>query len=408
VPDHSLFSLRTLVAVSLTTLALGCATQPPPSTAVAQATREIPESELLDVGIRVFDPGLPQPDEHAMEEQGIYPDVRKSEARFMAVTLMETMQATGQWGAVRVLPEEFGTTDLEIEAAIVESNGLELQLEVVATDSKGRVWIEKTYVAQANVLGYDQDEGLRREPFQHLYNTIANDLVLYRSKLEPAERRELRTISELKFAADLAPEAFGSYLTTDRKGRAEIAHAPAQGDPMIDRVAAIRERDALVIDTLNDHYATFTAQMTAPYDDLRSYSYEEQMALKELRRQARIRKIVGVLAIVGAVLVDPASSGAAVARDLALFGGLYAFQRGMALSSEAKIHLQAVQELAGSFDLEVAPLLVDVKGETLQLTGSAEVQYAAWRQLLREIFASEVGLPVDLNSSAEIAGEAGG
>lgn len=403
--DHSRRSVQTLVAAGLAVLTLGCAAQPPPSTAVAQATREIPESELLDVGIRVFDPGLPQPDEHELEEQGIYPDVRKSEARFMAVTLMETMQATGQWGAVRVLPREFGSTDLDIDAIIVESNGLKLELEVLATDSKGRVWIEKTYKAEANVLGYDQEEGLRREPFQHLYNTIANDLVQYREKLEPTERRELRAISELKFAADLAPDAFGNYLTGDRKGHVQVAHAPAQGDPMLDRVAAIRERDALVIDTLNDHYATFAAQMAAPYDDLRSYSYEEQIALRELRRQARIRKIVGVLAIVGAVLVDPGSSGAAVARDLALFGGIYALQSGMALSAEAKIHREAVEELAGSFDLEVAPLLVDVKGETLKLTGSAEVQYQAWRKLLREIFASEVGLPANPNTSADEPGK---
>ena len=45
------------------------------------------------------------------------------------------------------------------------------------------------------------------------------------------------------------------------------------------------------------------------------------------------------------------------------------------------------------------PLLVEVEGKVLQLTGSVESQYASWRELLREIFATETGLPV-ISSSA--------
>jgi len=38
---------------------------------------------------------------------------------------------------------------------------------------------------------------------------------------------------------------------------------------------------------------------------------------------------------------------------------------------------------------------VDVEGRTLQLTGSAEQQYAEWRQLLRQLYENETGLPAD-------------
>jgi hypothetical protein len=62
------------------------------------------------------------------------------------------------------------------------------------------------------------------------------------------------------------------------------------------------------------------------------------------------------------------------------------------------MHAEALRELAASLDSDVAPLLVDVEGEVMRLTGSVETQYATWRQLLREIFASETGLPVDPNT----------
>ena len=42
------------------------------------ATAEIPEDLLLDVGIQVFDPGLPEGDESALEGFGIFPGVRKA------------------------------------------------------------------------------------------------------------------------------------------------------------------------------------------------------------------------------------------------------------------------------------------------------------------------------------------
>ena len=34
-----------------------------------------------------------------------------------------------------------------------------------------------------------------------------------------------------------------------------------------------------------------------------------------------------------------------------------------------------------SFDAEVSPLVVEVEGETVELTGSAEAQFAEWRKI---------------------------
>ena len=61
-----------------------------------------------------------------------------------------------------------------------------------------------------------------------------------------------------------------------------------------------------------------------------------------------------------------------------------------------------MKELAASFELEVAPLVVDIQGETVRLTGSREEQYAAWRDLLRQIYAAETGLVADPNAPGDL------
>jgi hypothetical protein len=44
-------------------------------------------------------------------------------------------------------------------------------------------------------------------------------------------------------------------------------------------------------------------------------------------------------------------------------------------------------------------MVVDVEGRTLQLKGSAEQQYAEWRQLLRELYEHETGLPASATAA---------
>ena len=79
-------------------------------------------------------------------------------------------------------------------------------------------------------------------------------------------------------------------------------------------------------------------------------------------------------------------------RDVMVVGGVYAIKSGFDKSSETDIHRDAITELDDSFSAEARPLVVEVDGEIHELTGSAEVQYAKWRALLKRIYASETGL----------------
>ena len=71
--------------------------------------------------------------------------------------------------------------------------------------------------------------------------------------------------------------------------------------------------------------------------------------------------------------------------------GLYQYKSGMDKGREAEIHVEAIRELGGSFDAALAPLVVEVEGKQLKLSGSAENQYRQWRKLVQEIYTSETG-----------------
>ena len=388
-------SVSCLLLVGVT---IGCSTAPPRPVEpvdLVQATNEVVEDHLLDVSIVVFDPGLPGEDEELPD--GVQPEVRKAEARYMAYRLEETMQETGHWGAVRVVPPDASRGDVVVSARILESSGRDLNLYVRATDATGNVWFENRYKGRADPTAYQPETIGRTQPFQNVYNRIANDLVRALGKLDPDELIEVRRVAQLDYAADLAPMVFEDYLETDRKGRMKVARLPAEDDPMMARVNEIREREYFFVDVLNQHYASFSQDMVTPYDNWRMFSYEEQVALTALRRKATTQQVLGGLAVLGSILMGGGSTTERVIRDAAMVGGIAAISAGVGTRKEAKIHVQALEELSASFDSEVEPMVMEVDGRVLRLTGSVETQYETWRQLLSSIWADETGLPTDPN-----------
>ena len=362
-----------------------------------QAQTEIPEEELLDVGIHVFDPGLPEDEEalFALEEKGVFPDVRKSEARYIPFQLMQTLQSTGYWGAVRLVPAA-NAVDVMVSGTILKSHGKNLEVEIQVVDASGKRWLKKQYKRQASVSAYTKKRGVveHPDPYQSLYNKIANDILEKRRKLDAEDVQQVRLLSQLKFAVDLAPTPFEDYLKVDKKGRYSIEKLPAHDDPMMARVNNIRERDFMFIDTLNEFYANFFLRMDEPYDSWREYSYKEEVELARMKKEAWIRMLAGVGAM---------AAGVATRRPgVSVIGGMV-MTDGMSKMEEAKMHREALKELTASLDADIAPLLIDMEGEVTRLTGSVETQYATWRNLLRKIFASETGLPIDPNSETPLA-----
>ncbi|MCC5871624.1 MAG: hypothetical protein JJU22_04445 [Gammaproteobacteria bacterium] len=364
------------------------------TTPARQATEAIPEALLLDVGIQLFDPNVPE-EWRDRERDGILPEVRRAEARFMPFILKDTLESTGNWGAVRVVPRETLAVDLTVNSRILESNGETLRLEVEVSDASGRRWFKREYSYQASRYAYDEAAPAGLDPFQMVYNEIANDMLAYRERMSAAEIAQVREIGRMRFAREFAPEAFDGYLQENR-GRYELLRLPAENDPMMTRIARVREREHLFIDTLDAHYAHFNGQMDTPYTEYRRHTYREAVALREMRESARNRTIMGALAVAGGIYAasQSDSSYGRAAGHLGILGGAYMIRDGLGRRQEAELHALTLNELANSLEQEITPSVIELDDRTITLTGTVDGQYDQWREILHELYQSDVGLPV--------------
>jgi hypothetical protein len=397
-----------LLGFSLPVLAFalaGCVTsetKPVPKIIPTQATVHIPEAELLDVGIRVFDPGIPknlENDDEALAKKRIYPDLRKAEARYIPTLLRQTLEGTAQWGAVRVIPETAQFVDVIVTGKLIDSNGGYLAIDVTATDAAGRVWIrDKRYSAIVDLGAYKTTASLKaRDPFQNVYSEIANDLVAARDRLTSLDRETIRKVASLKFAEDLAPDAMKGMTSVDKNGVTQIARLPAEGDPTLARIERIRERDTAVVDTVNDYYAGFHDTMEDSYGSWRQTSFAELEKEMRAKSSARTRTVLGAAALIASIFAPNSCSSYDACRinnamrNAGAMGGLAAVISGIKKYGDARTHADALKELTLSFQSEVAPQVVEVEGHTLRLTGTAEDQYREWRKLLKQLYIEETG-----------------
>ena len=396
--------MKTPLLLMLTLACTGCTVSEvitAEKTPLNVASLDIAESMLLDVGIMNFAPGIPE--DNDADESGIYPEVRQAEARYLPYHLKTTLQGTGFWGAVRVIPSRYVFTDVTLTGAIDQSDGEFVTLTVNAEDSRGQHWFEKTYSMQTGITSYADNRDLSKDPYQKVFNEIANDLRAHAASLTPDEIRRIRQVSEMKFFADMSPTVFGDYITTNEDGITSLVRLPADNDPMAERLRQIRARDHLVIDTLNEHYANFYYGIAIPYESWRETSREQNVNYRQVKRAATLRALLGVVVVAGSMSIDTGGSSrsAARAKSAARYVGV---NRGVNtiisawnLRQSANIHRENIKELSESFGAEAAPLVVRVEGETRRLTGTAEAQYETWRKLLKDLYQVETGFTGDVD-----------
>ena len=397
-------ALRLFICVGLGFLLNACVSQTIKSTSVPDIrtpSSTVSEALLLDVAVVVFDPGLDDYD----EDEQVYPEVRKAEARFMPMQLSQAMQDSGAWGAVRVVPNDSQVTDLIVRGKILHSNGEELKLEITATDSRGEVWLDNKYTGHASRYAYQPATRNPYDPFQAVYHTIANDLLLRLEALQPGDRNDVRAVTELRFARGFSPDAFDGYLQQKRNGQYEIKRLPATGDPMLERVREIRERDHVYVDTLQGYYTNFDAQMRDPYQEWRRNSYYAAVALQELKAESTRRLIAGGVAVLAGIAAATSGDSATTrtAGQIGVLGGGYLLKSGLEKRNEAQFHVAELEELGASLEAEVTPQVIALEDQTVMLSGNVEEQYVQWRAVLGDIYRAEIG---NLELPEESAGTA--
>lgn len=358
------------------------------------SAEEARENQLLNVGIVIFDPGIPESPEE-LKKANIFPAVRQAESRCIPFTLKEVLEQTGQWGYVWLMPDADRPVDLLMFGTILVSDGAEVSLDITVQDATGAIWLTGQYTDRASKYAYTDEHFQKYDPFQSLYHTIANDLSVVRERHTQEAIDRIRTTAQLRFASDFLPGLLDGYLSQTVKGRYVVNRLPSKDDPMFDRLRKIEGRDAMLMDTLNGHYGTFCNAIKSDYRIWRKANFEETIALEKLQRSARNRMVMGGAAVVAGVaggMQSSSTAGQAVSTATAI-GGAGVFASGVEKHAQSKIHAEALQELSESFNTSVEPQVVDIDNRTVTLTGSAETQYQEWRRLLNQIHLQETGLP---------------
>lgn len=388
-----------IVAMGLLGLSLNaCVAQPtatrqaPPQT-LLRASAQVEDSRLLDVWIETLEIAPEQKGRNAAVAE-VGNGIHEAEARFIPIHLRDTMQATGYWGAVRVMPRGTSGGELVVAGTLRRSDGQTLTINIRARDALGEQWFARTYSTTLARTGYDHLERGERDAFQDVYNRIANDLARVLRVRSADEIRHIRDAAALRFAADLAPTPYGDYFSRDRRGRVKVERLPAKDDPLYNRVLALKDRDEMLMDTLNAHYDQFYNDMWESYVSWRKSSLAETLALEQIRREANAKKMAGAAAILGAIALEvlggkKVRQSTGSLRTVLVVGGAMAIKAGIDQAAEGNIHEAAIRELGQSFEAEVSPMVVEVDGEIVELTGSADVQFTRWRQLLHRRYVAD-------------------
>lgn len=345
-------------------LLAGCAGKtplpPPPPEGLGEVPLQFAQSPTAStrrtqVTVVVFDAAADAPDDAARA---------RVEANFVAYRLRQTLEASGAWGAVRVLPGPDDSAELQIRGEILRSTGAVLQVRVTATDATGRRWLQRDYLDTANADDY---LATARDPFEDLYHAVSNDLLDHRRSLGDSTLRRVREISRLRYARSIVPDAYDDYLARGEEGEWVVRRLPADNDTLMARVDRVRESEALFADTVDDHYGALFRSVRGPYTLWRRYDFEQSAALGEYIERSRAKP-------------DKAP------------GTLEGMERSYEQFRESKYWQETLAELAQSFEQAVRPTAIETEGELIQLEGTLQSQFLEWRALMRAIFAAETGL----------------
>lgn len=384
----SLHSIPGACSVYLFAILLqACASSDPPEPithypeipAVGTITLQTSEEETeiyLDVGISVFTNTYHE-DESETYGDWIFTEIRDNERHFLPYLLRDTLLNSGQWGAVRVLPQADPSVDLLLSGTILYSDGSRLVLAMEATDSTGRRWLQKTYADDSRAEDYPDSSRLQaasqleredlKEPFQDIYNQVANDLLAVRNAMTSEQLQKVQRVSELVYANDLAPDSFAESLATDAEGYLTINTLPAEQDPMMNRVLEMRRRHHLFIDTVDEYYKALFDEMQASYLVWRRYAFDQENELEFTTRESADQDLFS-----------------STNTTLTL---LQRYDR----YRWAKIYEQEFLELATGFNEELAPTILELNRNVHGLSGTMEEQYLQWRRILRQLFELETG-----------------
>ena len=343
------------------------------------------QKRKLNIIIPAFNPGIDEDNDEIFEE------LRNFESRRFAVKLKLALENTNRVGAVRVAPNASASGQIYIIGKIKESNGRKVKIKVKVIDASGKKIMDKNFSKKIKGGHFSNARTKNTDAYNELFNEVALKIVEKIEKLNLARINHLVNISNLRFGAEFSPESFNSYLK-NKNNEYKLIGLPSDDDPMFQRVKSIMIREQLFVDNLQSHYDKFVNSYNQSYVLWQNQSYNEIIAKGQAQKKAIGRGVLGVLSIAAAV----ASITSPHPRDnnymdeiaLATLGGKL-LEDAAKYKAEAKMHRDAIQELGGSIDAELAPNVIEFENKTIELSGNAKEQYIEWRKFLKKMYELE-------------------
>ena len=350
----------------------------------------------MDVAIPVFDPGFPTDsdgsiDYDEIEEEGIWPQVRRLEANRFAIATKEALGETKSFGSINVTPDASALADVYVLGKINYSDTETVEIGVRVMDAKNTVWGEEEFEYRVSEGWYRDAMSRGENPNGPVFEQIAKfvyDLLIKKSE---AYKQEVQMVSDLRYAQMYSPESFNQYLSQNRKGEIDLVSAPSESDPMLRRVRAIQAKDEQFIDSLQETYDSFWVTTEAPYRKYQKETLPEAKKIRELEAERTTKQVTAGLFAVASVLLGSNSSStvgqvAAAGAGIAAIGSL-----SQAIQTNKELHAQRdlFDEMGQNLDIQVADQIVEIDNQRIELQGTAAEQYYQLRSRLKDIYDME-------------------
>jgi hypothetical protein len=316
------------------------------------------ENATLNLIIPVFDAAVPEDPEN-FGAIGVFPRIREVEALLWPFGLREEIVRTGVFQTVRVVPETDEGADLTVLGKVLESDGFQFSFQLTMLDATGTQWYQQDY------SGTTSDD---KSGFATVFRRAAEDLAGALASKSAAELKTITNTSALRYAARIAPSAFEGYVAARDDGRFELVRLPARDDPMLQRIATVRETEFVVDDEIDENYAELSSEVSSIYKIWRDYRRQNVNYQIENERRAQFDRNA-----------FPQAS----------------FERFKRLYDVYKWDRQTVQEqdqLALAFDNEVSPILEKIELRVAELEVFVDRKNAEWYRLLEALFELETQL----------------
>ena len=344
----------------------------------------------LDVIIPIFDPGLSE-SEANYEKEGIWPELRRAEANRFAYKLKQALDSSNEFGAVRVTPDATASGDLYVLGKIMESDGQDVKFQLNVIDISGKKWLNSTLKHEVTEAFYKNYRNNGTDPYDPIFKQAADKIIAALKKRSSSELADLKYIADLQFGASFNDAAFMEYMNTERKP-IKLISKPSDDDPLFQRVKAIRIREQLFVDNLQQNYVSFSQNMDDSYLAWQEASFTEMKLRKEARTEG-IWKTLGGVALIALAIAAGGDKDSSVAVETAAvvggIGGALLIADGFKSRKEAKFHKDAINELGESINLEMQPQVVSFEAESVELTGNIQNQFKQWRTFLQRIYEQE-------------------